>query len=439
MNSEEPILAAAANVQVSTTGHKLPEQAKFPVSSIPRPMSFFSLINQWQPMGIRVVVNLPFTGDDKDFLFCIRNGPFIPPHYYSYYTKAHEGPSNKKDDYPISRLACYAWNNMRNVLHGTSKFDSFPKNPPVFITQYDEPPLLASLAACFRRWRGDIQYRIRTVAGFATQGYIFIGPLKNVFSPIGIYDENRISAPIFRSDSSYREVMMNAYVLGDTSMFRHMEVTVPFEYPVSYYDQYAWMARRTNPNKYTYENQALGRMINLEPHGDNWICMGVRGNLAATHEGAQIMFELEYRAMEGFQFADPGLPFSQLKRPHRERDFYSSFLKTKIIPNFKLYSDGLGKISDKADLSTNLLSDSPAPAVKLEEAPAQQTQTSSVMSYIQQEYARQSAVEIRNGREILDWHRWYLENSDRLRKEYDRIHSNRPGGSLIGRRERDFS
>ena len=64
MNNEEPQLTQIANIQVANAGHKLPEQAQVSTCSIPRPFGFSHLINQWQPMGIRVTLNIPFIGND---------------------------------------------------------------------------------------------------------------------------------------------------------------------------------------------------------------------------------------------------------------------------------------------------------------------------------------------------------------------------------------
>lgn len=427
MNAEEPLLTPAANVQLSTTGHKLPEQAKAPVASMPRSISILNLIYQWQPMGIRVVVDLPFTSNNKDFLFCIRNGPFIPQFFTPVEANSGENPFGGKDTLPIKNTMLFFFNNTRPVIHGPTHFEKFPDKNFVHITYYDYPPILASLSSCFRRWRGDMQYRIRTIAGFATQGYVFVAPVKNAFSPIGIYDENVWSPPLQRQDTSYREVMMNSYVMGDTSMFRHVEVTVPYEYPVPYYDQYAWLSRRINPNKYNvYEGESLGRPITTEPHGDNWIVMGLRGNLAATHEGAQVMFELEYRAAEGFQFADPGLVFDRMFHPHSEAGARTE----QIIPDKTLVSNGIDTVKS---IATNSVLD----FSKLAFVP-QETQSVSLMGKIRErvyealprqvpvvqnsshseEYNNLRAEYLRNRSKIgLSWSEFYRSRTGRVTRE----------------------
>ncbi|UUV42137.1 MAG: putative capsid protein [Macrobrachium rosenbergii virus 2] len=336
MQTPEPTATEINNVQFGGFGHKLPEQSQMPVCNIPRPISFSSWICQWQPMGIRVVVNLPFVGNDRDFLFAIRNGPFIP-RWDVDYTTLH---GNHRQ---------FAWNNMRNVIHGQYLASNFGDKPSIFITQYDYPPPLAQMALAFRKWRGTMHYRIRTVAGFATQGYVFVAAIKNTMMPAGVFDEYKTPPSLWRQDSSYKELMLNSYIMSDTSMFRHVEAAMPFEYPMQWYDQFAWISRRvSNDTKECKEGGSIPETY-FEPTGDNFLVMGVRGDLAATQEGAQIMFELEYRADENFQFSDPGLPPLWLNRPIAKNLSDTTLVdKIKRIPDKNLESDGIKTITHKS-------------------------------------------------------------------------------------------
>nr|WAL01504.1 structural protein [Electric ant polycipivirus 2] len=361
MNAEEPLLAPAANETVSTTGDPLPEQAGVAKQVIPRGISMLNLIHQWQPMGIRIIVNLPFIGNDQDVLFYIRNGPFIP-RWDKNYKATNPFKAWPKPDLPDdTTLRQYAWNNTKNVWLGKS-FDKFNYGQSgVIMTQYDYPPILSTLSQAFRRWRGDMQYRLRSVAGFATQGYLIVAPYKNIFSPIGSYDEYATYPAITRQDTSYREAMMNAYVMADTSMFRHVEVTVPYEYPAPWYDQYAWLARRVSPNSAAVNatvtesdyKTKMGFIVTAEPHGDNFIAVMLRGKVETTETGGQIAFELEYRAMEGFQFADPGLPPNDLTEPYENISSQTRIIydRVKTVPDPKLTSDGFGRIVESSSYS----------------------------------------------------------------------------------------
>lgn len=339
----QPTTSVVENQIVGTQKSDVPEQVSLPVTAMPRQISILSWINQWQPMGYRIILALPFTGNDEDFFFAIRNGPFIPTRTLDEYYDASGSPA-----FQNSPLYAFAYNNMSPVIIPSNNGAAYPSqtDPSISVVNYDLPPQIATMAQCFRRWRGDMQYRIRMVAGFATQGYIIASTVKNVFSPIGIYDSFKYRPTIQRQDLSYRASMINSYALADTSMFRHFELTMPYDYPVPYYDQYAWMARRTTPGELFEADpghnppfKAKRTAIQTEPHGDNWIVFGLRGNLEATVAGAQVIFELEYRCMEGFQFADPFFPPSTLRQTLREMPAEDRVL---IFPREGWTTDGVG-------------------------------------------------------------------------------------------------
>lgn len=329
-DNEEPQLTPLASVQLSNDGHKLPETVRTPPCSIPRPFDIDHLIHQWQPMGIRIVVNIPFTSNDRDYLFAIRNGPLIPPMNYTYQDSSGYSPSldaagvpdvSKRDTANLNDYKAYAWNNLRNVHHAYRQYGPLPTDnkTSITITQYDQPPPLAGLATCFRKWRGTMHYRVRTVAGFTTQSYLIATQIRNIPSHTAIYDSSSYSSGVLRSDDSYREGMINSYVMGDSAMFRHFEVEVPFEYPVPYYDQFVWIGNRTRPAKHFVwgpgpsEDKATIyypiRPIQDEAHNDNYILFGLRGGMNSSVGNSQVTFELEYRGGDDFQFSDPFLPF----------------------------------------------------------------------------------------------------------------------------------
>ena len=242
----QPTTSVVENQVIGTEKSDIPEQVSLPRTTMPRQVSTLSWINQWQPMGYRIILALPFTGNDEDFFFAIRNGPFIPTRPLDEYYDASGSAA-----FQNTPLYSYAYNNMSPVIIPSNNGSAYPSqtNPAISVVNYDLPPQIATMAQCFRRWRGDMQYRVRMVAGFATQGYVIASTVKNVFSPIGIYDSFAFRPTIQRQDLSYRASMINSYALADTSMFRHFELTMPFDYPVPYYDQYEWMARRTTPGE----------------------------------------------------------------------------------------------------------------------------------------------------------------------------------------------
>lgn len=367
MENEEPTVTEAANEQIAVGGHKLPEQSRVPSCPIPRPFSFEHLIHQWQPMGFRVTLNLPFTGNDQDYLFAIRNGPFIPLFQKVYTDTSSYTNSETSDDWPdlntrdLSRVdtyTSYAFNNMRPVMHAGKQYDLVKPDTEeaVYISQFDQPPILASLATMFRKWRGTMHYRIRVVSGFTTQGYIFASLIRNSPAAIGVYPTQEYTPGIFREDSSYREAMINSYVLGDTAMFRHFEVEVPFEYPVPYYDQFNWIGNRSRPahnfGTFLHLQSELRsvpiRALRNEPHGDNYIVFGVRGRLESGIDKSQIAFELEYRAGDDFQFSDPFLPYNENYLTSRDSAMINKDVAIIQVPADTYETDGLHAFKKKS-------------------------------------------------------------------------------------------
>jgi len=344
MNNEEPNLTSLANIQINEPARLLSEQAGITSTRIPRPISFLSLIHQWQPMGIRVVVDLPYVSNDMDPLFLIRNGPYIADWREQFFDANGE------------KLRVFAFSNMANVIVTVPSLEklSFPKNFPVHLNFYDSPPFLSQISRCFRRWRGDMQYRIRVISGFVTQGYILVSPIKNTVRYVTSLDPlSNLSFLENVDTTSYRSMMQNAYVMADTSIYRHVEVTYPYEYPTPWYDQFQWIHNRSSVTVTNNKAGAIGVVPNCfsEPFGDNWLAVAVRGALETTQTTAQISFELEYRALEGFQFADPAIPPLGIHRTARQvltagSDEGSTWLSLSalLIPNPTYKTDGVNGI-----------------------------------------------------------------------------------------------
>lgn len=344
MSNEEPSQTLQEQ-PLATSVVTLPVQASSKPEAIPRSLSCLHLIHQWQPMGIRVTLKPPFVGNDWGALFVIRNGPLVP---------RYGKPVYSKNGHMCSR---YAYNNTRNVyLQPAPDFKmgqlrtSFPADYKITCSTYDHPSVLSTLSQCFRRWRGDMQYRIRVVAGFATQGYLIGTIVKNEVMPVGIYDEFNETPILTRNDFSYREMMTHGYLMSDTSMFRHLEVTVPYDYPTPFYDQYDWLAHRIQDN-------FIGGKVDFSstvqvPCGDNFVFIGLRGAID-TPSNTEMQFELEYRALEGFQFAEPGYPPYDAMYTRASHVVSKAFDLTLVIPDKTKKSNGIDKIISPTVISVN--------------------------------------------------------------------------------------
>nr|UMO75691.1 MAG: putative capsid protein 3 [Polycipiviridae sp.] len=379
IENEEPEATQIANLQISSASHKLPEQSQVSTCQIPRPFGYEHLIHQWQPMGVRVILNLPFTGNDKDYIFAIRNGPFSPNLNYSYpdstigaeaQKDAPTVPDENRRNLTQSKLySSYAFNNMRPVIAAGPRITSVKDGDnAIYITYFDQPSTLAGLSHMFRKWRGTMHYRIRTVAGFTTQGYIFSSLIRNVPGQLGIFPTQSVTLSPPREDESYREAMLNSYIMGDTAMFRHFEFQVPFEYPVPYYDQFAWIANRTRPARNfislnDLSNKQKLRPLAGDPVGDNYILIGVRGRLESSVENGQIAFEIEYRAGDDFQFSDPFLPNDNSFRP--ASGWHATKVPIYTIPSKQYTTDGLQGFnvagqSEKVEVKREIVTEKPS-------------------------------------------------------------------------------
>lgn len=309
------------------SGHPMPEQPTqlAPVPTIPRPFSFDDAIHRWAPMGIRVVVNVPFISNDSQYLFLIRHNPFIP----------------WIGDNPLNPI--YYFQNLFPVKHqpGTEAFGNIDKTA-VTITQHSPPPLLSLLAACHREWRGSISYRLRAVSNFTAQGYIFATMLRNRSVIKGRVDPLHTSLIIDQADYSYSEGMYNSYTMSDLSMFRHMEISIPYEYPVPFVDQYAYMTRGV------YDPKTEMPPASFVDHGDNYLAIGVRGQIAVQQGAAQLMFELEYKAGDDFQFGNrfllPPWAFTSKATYFGGSTPLDSVATTTIMPDTKHNTDGISQI-----------------------------------------------------------------------------------------------
>lgn len=260
------------------------------------------LIHRWQPTGFRVVVNLPFQGNDQDYLFMIRPHPFIP-------YPGDFGKTDKDRDYDLA-----LWNAFRPVIHGAVSTPSILKSP-ISISQHSPPPILSTMATAYRYWRGSLKYRIRSVSNFTTQGYLFYTLLRNTSDEPGLYNPFGVQPPVNRSDTSYLPEMTNSFISLDLSQSRHAELQVPFEYPMPYKDTYEDMYKALSmPSKNSHLTIPTGR---------NLIAFGLRGAITSQSTTSQAIFEIEYCAGEDFQFSGENLLGSKFSKSQ------ISFLQTK--------------------------------------------------------------------------------------------------------------
>lgn len=254
---------------------------------ISRPFGLMDIFRKWQPMGIRVVINLPYIGNDKDFMFYIRPHPFIP--YYPQMTWG-SAPGLYRMLHPVLHLSGVETSSV------THEGDDVPIPEGVSIYQHSPPPTLAIISQWYRLWRGSMKYRLRAVSSFACQGYMQAALIRGVNDmPSGGYDFNTSQIVVTRKDRTYNQAFLNSYLCADASMFRHMEFVVPFEYESEWYDM-------ATPYHIAYTPQTA-----VTPFR-NLVGVGIRGQIASNNTENQIMFELEYAAGDDFELGIPMPP-----------------------------------------------------------------------------------------------------------------------------------
>ena len=302
-----------------------PEQPGKPelYSAIPRPFTFNDIIHRWQPMGIRIIVNLPYISNDSQWLFLIRHNPYIP----------WIGEDRGNDICNFSNLFPVRFQ------PGQEKAGNLD-NSAVTITQHSPPPLLSLLSQIHREWRGSIKYRLRTVSNFTAQGYIFATLLRNETPISGIVDPLHTQFIQTQDDYSYSQGMYNSYTQSDLSMFRHLELVVPYEYPVPFFDQFNYFSRGS---------AAKVGVDMIEHHGDTYIAIGVRGAISTPSTSSQVMFELEYAAGDDFQF---GNPFILPRGAFNSKSMYfgktsprAQISTTLIMPDKRFKTDGINTVT----------------------------------------------------------------------------------------------
>lgn len=284
-------------------------------------IDFIHLINRWQPMGFRVVVDLPYVGDDSTPIVAIRVNPLIEP-VSLWMCSTAAAVSTEMTRTPIYPLPI--------------QVDTL--NTSVTVTRYDHPPALSIAAAAHRFWRGSIMYRFRSVTNFVTSAYIFACLARGLIATeVPRFDGTGASVPsndlrnqvrwIPGVDVSPRRWMSNAYVMSDASMNRHLEVVAPFEYPVQFFDNYRHafeLNKRSNLNNEIVETNCP----------DNFILLYNRGPITSPTPGAQLIFELEYAPGPDFELSTE-FAFSRYNLEVNLRNNASNDL---ILPNWPNYN-----------------------------------------------------------------------------------------------------
>lgn len=286
-------------------------------------ISLLETIFKWQPMGKRVILDLPLIGDDRGFLFLVRCSPWVP--YYPDLVHL----------YPSHRIAGNVLMNFESVVHdsdwgfyaaqpGPLSDDNlrhlvgFTANPGIAIVTHSAPPLISKLAEMYRYWKGGLEFRFRTKAGFTHSANILMMPVVGARVPticmpfsntqnINMISPFNFRSPIlFKEKFSYLGLQANSFMNMDLSMSRHMEAGWSYNLPFPYVDQFGNVANILN----TEVTQLLSWSPN-SPCFDNFIGIAMRGTIDNSSTGSnQVEIEIEMRASQDFMFSGENVAFN---------------------------------------------------------------------------------------------------------------------------------
>nr|QKE56316.1 MAG: putative capsid protein [Polycipiviridae sp.] len=299
-------------------------------SKMLKEISLLSTIYQWNPMGIRVVLNLPIIGDDKSCLFYISASPYIPHIANDYMAFTLE------DCFKIYGTRCA-------VFHERS--DSTPYltiSEAVNIVQHSPPPFISDLARSNRYWKGSLKYRLRAVASFLNQGYIQAVPFYGIRRKRMLGNPFSTRQSFVRPDeSSYLGAQANSYVMADASMSRHMEIEVDYRHITPSMDMLADLSSLIDYNTAPGVTAEFAKPP-ATPHDETLIGVQLRGELPPNGTTNQMAFELEIAAGENFEVSGESVYFYPASRFDTEiwrQYYYSGNVNFTRLPEVYLTPD----------------------------------------------------------------------------------------------------
>lgn len=344
MNTEKEIVPE--NVPEANLNQPITSYAKIPFL---RQVNVVSQIYKWNPTGFRVVLNLPLVSDDRSPLFYLRAYPFIPhlgenTYHFGFSEATQLFNQFRPIVHPLNLLANGSWN---PTIIATNP-------PPVEFVHYNAPPLISILCQGNRRWRGDLHYRFRMASNFGNQGILCATPLFGVKHGLQDGDFFKLATPMIPYDTGYLSNFANSYTYQDASMFRHLEVAIPWQKPYEWEDHFANIngAFRSAESWDGFSGGVRGG-IGLDPCPlvFDFIAMFLRGNLPATTTTNSIIIEVDIKAGENFEFSGECVYPSPLPQGFLDYERYSNTTSIKAlvpghysVPSTDYTTDGLGPI-----------------------------------------------------------------------------------------------
>lgn len=344
-NPENSIKAATTVPDSGLSGDSMPETIiNLPNLSSRDALSIRKLISQFMPTGWKVRVNLPFIPSTQNALFGLKHTPFSPP-LAPFDTTSWIAIKNAFRPVVFDPLA------LPTAINNLGGCGEIPSG--ISIVQYQEPNLLSLMAAAHRFHMGSINFHIRVVCNFTTNGSIKATKTRNLPMSFGKYNQYKVCPIIQKRDFSMQQSLQNGYTRSDPSMFRHLTITSPWE--------------RQVPVDMVVDCQAkldATRQVDIDPNNvvlpqnDDFIWVFADSPLTTLAEGGQIEFIIENCAGPDFELFTPFplLPNfltpnarminfnGQMQQPVTDT-YYKNLVIPDVMPNPELISDGINQIN----------------------------------------------------------------------------------------------
>lgn len=254
------------------------------------PSALALTLSKWQPMGIRVVVDLPYTPDLNQPLFAIR----VTPTWFSLreWTAMLDDNTTKNFSRYFSHMPIFV-PYTGGIAGPVVPEDT--KDTPVRVSYYGDSPPIAKYSRIHRFNAGSIKYQIVTTPGSVTHGYFQYSVVRGVGPPGADKPvDYRLGVPTYAPEfSSTYDNFVN--IKPSTEGF--IELDVP---RVSGND-----VKDSAMDLYSFNSM-------YDPNGYDYIMVYLKGTLSSLSQ-TQMAFEFNIAAGPDFVMNQP-LPVSTNKR-----------------------------------------------------------------------------------------------------------------------------
>lgn len=286
MNNEQLLQNLQFN-QLSLGDSTLFEANRTDTSLKLQPSSVPLACNKFMPMGIRVIVDLPYTQDEGTPLFCIRLTP-------TWYTPMEIASLCDATTIALYQQYLTSLPVFLPYTGGSTQYtfvESDKTDAPVRVSYYGDPPPICRYSRVHRHNTGSLKYQIVSTPGSVTHGYLQYSVLRGVKWPMSVSQVNhRIPLNTYKPDfSSTYDNFANTKLSSEG----FIELEIPRTTSTGVKDSASDLFSMTN----TYE-----------PVGYDYLMVYSKGTMSSLSQ-TQMVFELNIAGGDDFQMYTP-LPIS---------------------------------------------------------------------------------------------------------------------------------